>query len=281
MLRSSVLVLVIIILLVFVLWVVSVLAGYIFKNDYKADVKEALLRTRDVTADRITESDLSHLPELVRNYLRYVGVVGRPKVYSFKATFSAEMRGKNQDWFSLTAEQYNFLDANERLFWLDASVKGLPTKGYHRYKNGSAGMEIKLLGLVPVVEVSGEMMFKAETVTFFNDMCFLAPATLIDKRIQWQEIDDTSVKATFTNRGVEISGILHFNEAGELINFVSDDRYDVNDKRQYRFSTPLSEFRKINSYHLPTYGEAIWHYPDGEFVYGRYKLVNIDYNVRK
>jgi hypothetical protein len=35
-----------------------------------------------------------------------------------------------------------------------------------------------------VVDISGDMMFKAETVTFFNDMCFLAPATLIDKRIE-------------------------------------------------------------------------------------------------
>lgn len=42
-------------------------------------------------------------------------------------------------------------------------------------------------------------MDKTETVTLFNDMCLMAPATLIDRRIQWQEIDRNSVKATFIN----------------------------------------------------------------------------------
>jgi len=263
------------------LWAVTSIAGWKFKRNYVADVSEGLHWTTNMQPSVITEADVAHLPELVRNYLLSVGVVGKSKVYSMKATFQAEMRSKTQDWFTLTAEQYNFFDTNERLFYLDAKVKGLPTKGYHRYKDGQASMEIKLLGLFPVVDVRGDMMFKAETVTLFNDMCFLAPATLIDKRIKWQEIDSTSVKATFTNLSSTVSAILYFNEAGQLVNFVSDDRYDVNEKQRYRFSTPLSEFGVIDGFNLPTYGEAIWHYPDGEFVYGKYRLKSIEYNIQE
>jgi hypothetical protein len=39
--------------------------------------------------------------------------------------------------------------------------------------------------LLPIVQQSGKIMDKAETVTLFNDMCLMAPATLIDKRIQF------------------------------------------------------------------------------------------------
>jgi hypothetical protein len=251
------------------------------KNVYLADVAEGIRRTRSRQPEPITDADLAHLPDLVRDYLVSVGVVGKPKVYSMRATFEAQMRSKTRDWFSLTAEQYNFFDTKERLFYLDAKVNGLPTRGYHRYKEGTARMLIKLLGLFPVVDMKGDTMFKAETVTMFNDMCFLAPATLIDQSITWEEIDSSSVRATFANLSSTISATLHFNEAGRLVNFVSDDRYDVSEGKRYRFSTPLSEFGDIGGYTLPTYGEAIWHYPDGKFVYGKYRLKSVEYNVRE
>lgn len=32
-------------------------------------------------------------------------------------------------------------------------------------------------------------------------------------------------------------------------------------------------------FNLPTYGEAVWHYPEGEFAYGKFTLENVQYNV--
>lgn len=122
-------------------------------------------------------------------------------------------------------------------------------------------------------------MFEPKTVTLFNDMCFLAPATLIDKSIQWEAMDGHKVRAKFTNNNTTISAILYFNDKGQLINFESDDRYDVNEMKKYKFSTPLKDYRKINGFNLPNYGEAVWHYPEGEFVYGKYWLKDIRYNV--
>jgi len=121
-------------------------------------------------------------------------------------------------------------------------------------------------------------MDKAETVTLFNDWCIFAPAALVDKRIQWQAADDHSVKATFTNHSVSISATLFFNEMGQLVNFVSDDRYDISEKNQYRFSTPVGEYKNINGLMLPTFGETIWHYPEGKFTYGKFHLRSIAYN---
>jgi len=177
-------------------------------------------------------------------------------------------------------QQHNFFDQHERFFLMNARVKGLPTVGYHRYTGEHASMSVRLLGLIPVVHVEGDSLCRAETVTFFNDMCFLAPAILIDRHIAWNEIDSATVEAFFAHLSHTIKATLHFNEEGQLINFVSDDRYDVNEKQRYRFSTPLSNFEEIGGFHLPTYGEAIWHYPEGPFVYGKYTLKQISYNIR-
>lgn len=252
-----------------------------FERQYREEVRASLLQNQNVKPDTLSAEDLSHLPEPVRQYLYYSGVVNKPKVASMKAVFSAEMRGKGLDWFRLTAEQYNFFDTPKRLFFLKAKVKGLPVLGYHVYKENKARMIVKMLSLLPVVDERGNQLVEAETVTFFNDMCFLAPATLIDRRIQWEQLDSLSVRAQFTNWGRTISAKLYFNNEGQLVNFVSDDRYDMNQKKKFRFSTPLSDYREINGYRLANYGEARWHYPEGVFVYGKYRLQNIRYNIDK
>lgn len=140
-------------------------------------------------------------------------------------------------------------------------------------------MQIKLFGLFNVVNVKGIEMNQAETVTVFNDMCLMAPATMIDKRITWTSIDSLSAKASFTNGVHKISAMLYFSEEGQLINFTSDDRYAVSEMKRYRFSTPVKDYTEINGHFIWTYGETIWHYHDGEFVYGKFTLKSIEYNI--
>jgi hypothetical protein len=249
-----------------------------FEEGYKNDVGESLLRNKNIKTDLLTEKDLQHLPAPVQKYLRYVGVLNKPKVKNVRVLFEGEMRGKEKDWFAFTSQQYNFYDEPERLFFMKAKVNGLPTAGYHAYKNGGARMDVKVLSLIPVVQISGEEMFKGESVTVLNEMCLLAPATLIDQRLTWEPINDTSAKVIFTHKGISVSATLYFNEEGQLINFISDDRYEVTEQKNYRFSTPVREYKNFNGYLLPAYGEAVWHYPDGEFVYGKFYLQEVSYN---
>ena len=124
-------------------------------------------------------------------------------------------------------------------------------------------------------------MFPTETVTFFNDLCLFAPGALIDERISWETIDGHSVKAYFENNGVTISAVLQFNEKGQLVNFESNDRYAVSEMKKYPFSTPIKDYKNINGYNVPTFGKAIWQYPDGEFVYGKFNLISIEYNIEE
>jgi hypothetical protein len=260
-----------------IILVVAILSygTYHFEKSYQNDVKENLQRTNILKTDLLTETDLLHLPESVQHYLRYAGVINKPKLKNARIVFEGQMREKGKDFFPFTCEQYNFFDKPTRLFFMKATIKGFTVPGYHRYSNATALMDIRLFGLFPVVQKSGKDMDKAETVTLFNDMCLMAPATLIDKRITWQAIDSNSAKATFTNHGITISAILYFNEQDQLVNFISNDR-DVN---HYPFSTPVSNYKNINGINIMTYGETVWHYPDGKFVYGKFNLKDVEYNV--
>jgi len=258
------------------------LAEWKFYNTYSKDVQQALNKAIPEPNNLITDADLLLLPPPVQKYLRYVGVVNTPKLKNVKIEFNGEMRGKTNDWFPFQSEQYNTFDIPHRLFFMRGKMKGFNVPGYHAFKDGHASMTIKLFSMIPVIHKEGDKLDIAETVTVFNDMCIMAPASLIDPRIEWEEKDSLSVQATFTNKGITISAELFFNEKGQLINFISDDRYEMTGKTplRLRFSTPMSSYKNFNGINVPSYGEAIWHYPEGEFVYGKFYLKDIQYNVK-
>ena len=256
-------------------------ATYHFEKEFKADLKGHLAKTNFPNNDLLSEADIATLPNPVQKYIRYTGAVNKPKVKNMKIVFDGEMRDKGKDFFKFTSVQYNFFDEPTRLFFMKAKMYGVPVPGYHCYQNERATMQIKLLGLFNVVNIKGIEMNKAETVTVFNDMCLMAPAALIDKRIVWTAIDSLSAKANFTNGRNSITAVLYFNEKGQLINFISDDRYAVNEMKQYRFSTPVKDYTEMSGRNIWKYGETIWHYPDGEFVYGKFTLKSIEYNVKE
>jgi hypothetical protein len=137
---------------------------------------------------------------------------------------------------------------------------------------------------VPVATADGPEMTESETVTLFNDMCFMAPATLIDRAIEWKEVDAHTVKARFTNAGHTIRADLLFDDAGMLMNFISDDRYQSSGNgtamRQLRWSTPIAKYRTFGAVRLMSEGEARWHEAESAYAYIQLTIDDIRYNVR-
>lgn len=110
----------------------------------------------------------------------------------------------------------------------------------------------------------------------------MAPATLIDPAIVWEEVDTRTVKARFNNASHTISVALSFNDAGELTDFVSDDRSQVlpdGTFRPLRWSTPVARYRTYGAFHLPSGGEARWHESDGAYAYIELTFDDVQYNV--
>ncbi|SMO89953.1 DUF6544 family protein [Fodinibius sediminis] len=251
-----------------------------YQNQFKTEVEKRL--NQDTDEVFMSEKDIAHLPLPVQKYLRYTGAIGKKKIHNFRAVFQGQFKpSPGSGYLDVTAIQYNFFDQPSRIFFMDSSMYGIPIEGLHMYIGSTASMQIKMASLIEVVNARGPEMNKSETVTLFNDMCFLAPATLIDKNIQWQGIDSTTVNATYTNQGNTIKATLFFNENGELINFSSQDRSESADGKSftnYKWTTPLSDYQDFDGRKLASHGEAVWHKPEGEYTYTKLHLVQINYN---
>lgn len=267
---------------------VGVVFGFLFHGpgSFRAEFDREATRVvgLDETAAPVTDADLAHLPPPVQRYLRVTGVVGRDRVFNFRARFRGEIRsGPDAPWMAYTVEQYERFSPPVRLFLMDATLRGVPFQALHRLSEGSATMRVKAAGVVQVAHAAGPEMDRSETVTLFNDMCLLAPATLVDPRIQWEQVDANTAKARFTYGSHTIGATLAFNEAGELADFWSDDRsMAAPDGRSFtaaRWSTPFRDYRDFGGRRIGTRGEGRWHLPTGAFDYIRLEVIDIAYNI--
>lgn len=181
-----------------------------------------------------------------------------------------------------TAEQHNFLDEPSRFFLMDARRAGLPVDVLHVFQGDSATMRVRLLSVFQIVENAGPEMDQAETVTLFNDLCLFAPSALVDPSIRWEELDESSARAWYTVGDRTISAVLHFNEVGELVDFVSDDRLAASpDGKTFtplRWSTPVSGYRDFGGRRVFSRGEGWWHPPEGAYAYIELELVELEVN---
>ncbi len=243
------------------------------RAEYERLVRDGTSRmAQSARPPNITEADLAAVPPLVQRYLRFAGVVGTPKVQGFRARMTGRIRGSaTAPWMPFTAEQVNFYDPPRRYFWMEATRGGLPADVLHAYDEADASMRVRLLSMVPVVDLSGPEMMRAETVTILNDMSIFAPGRLLDPAIRWRELDARSVQATYRNGPHSVRAALVFDDSGALVDFRSDDRpalaEDGKTMLPQRWSTPIRDYRAMGPYKLATRGEGCYAAPGGEYAY--------------
>ncbi len=145
-------------------------------------------------------------------------------------------------------------------------------------------MRIKVASAVEVAHARGPEMNQGETVTLFNDICLLAPARFVDREhIQWEPAGPQQARARFTNAGITVSAVLSFNDEGQLVDFVSNDRFMSEDGRSYKsvpWSTPVRAWNKVAGRMIPVAVDLVWRTPQGDDPYGRFTVETIEYNLR-
>ena len=228
----------------------------------------------------LAEEDIAPLPDPVRRYIALTGSVGRPVVTEIVMHFDAAMYdAPGEPGMTGPVVHYERFDAPQRLFFMNTKIKGLPVAVLHDFNNDQATMRVRLAGLANVVNISGPELTRTETVTILNDIAFFAPSRLTDPRLEWTAIDDTSAKAEFTLGPNTVSAELIFNEAGELVDFVSEDRAMLEKDGSLtiaRWTTPLGNYREFDGWRLASEGDAIWHLPEGPFTYGHLRLTHYE-----
>jgi hypothetical protein len=272
------------IIIMSLLFTTSPLFGKGLKKQFNNEIKQCIANSQPEYMQLITGEETSHLPDIVQKYIFRTEFFGKKKIRNMKVTFEGKIRSKPDDkWMKMKAYQISSFETPTRIFYIRVSKMGIPAIGLHRFKEGKASMKVKLLGLYTLVDVNGKLMGQAETVTHFNDMCLMAPGTLIDKNIRWEEIDPLTVKGYYNCNGITVSATLYFNHDGYLLNFISNDRFDLSEPenpKSYPFLTPIESYMECSGFVIPQTAQTVYSQPEGDFVYGEFTVKNIEYNLK-
>ena len=256
-----------------------------FRAAYRRATTAALSGSVPDASTLVTEADLAHLPAPIAEYVRRSGAVGQPCLSSFRAVFHGRIRSDvDGPWMSFRGEQVSTYGHElSRVFAMDATMHGLPADVLHVFVGPSATMRVKLCSVLPIIDAAGPEMDQGETVTLFNDLCVLAPAALVDAPVDWQTLDDTHARGTFTHGAHTVSADLTFDGQGDLVDFVSDDRLqasrDGSSFAPRRWSTPLGDYQTFDTRRVATRGECRWHpmQPQSPYAYLEFTLDRITY----
>lgn len=255
------------------------------KHEFNKDVNNLIKDTHGINNDeKFTKKDFSNLPIAIQKYIEKCGYLGKEKMSYLHMEYHDVnfMQGKDSPPLKIDYVQYNFVHKPNRLAFIDSSMFGIPFEGYDYYKNGKGGMKGVIAKAITLFHQKGAAMDKASLVTFLAESLF-APTILTQNYIEFEQLTDWKVKAVITYDGQTASGIFTFNKEYEMTSFTTNDRAVVETDGTTHYvpwSAICSQYEIAkNGIKYPTKFQAIWNYPENDFVYFDGLISKISYGL--
>ena len=239
------------------------------QNDIDALMSENQLRTNN---EVFTKEDFSSLPVAIQKYIQNCGYIGTPKMSYLRMEYNNVdfSQGKNHPTLKIDYMQYNFINEPCRMALIDSSMFCIPFEGYDYYQNGTGGMKGVIAKAITLFDQTGADIDKACLATFLAESLF-APTILLQDYITFEEISDFEVQATISYKEQKASGIFTFNEQYEMISFTTNDRAVAGTDGSMEYipwSALCGDYQiSVNGIKYPSKFQAVWNYPDGDFIY--------------
>lgn len=272
-------ILLVLLLSVIVFAIITFIAKILFKQRVSEEITQ-FYEGIDKSSETVHPSDLEGLPQPVQKWLWQSHSVGKERVFATRIKQDITLRlKKDQAWLKGQVEQYFRID-DPGFIWC-ADIKMAPLfhiSGKDQYINGHGYMLIKALSLFTVADGQGEEIDQGTLLRYLAEIMW-SPSAALNNYIQWEEINDTSAKATMSYAGVTASGIFTFNEQGETLNFEAK-RYGEFDG-EYRLETwscVIQEHQEFNGTIVPSQGDLIWKLDTGDFHWYHFELKELEYN---
>lgn len=229
----------------------------------------------------ITEEDLIGLPAPVQRYMQYSGVLGKSWIETVRLKYSGKFRlGIDKPWMSLDATQFYTVNPPGFLWKARFKIAGVPfMTATDTYKNGQSQMLGKVAGLFTVVEGHGEEVDQGTMLRYLQEMTWF-PIAYLGDNIHWRAVDDHTVDVTLFEGQKEVTGRMYFDDMGRLLTFVAERYAGANGNYELKtWSTPITEYAKMNDMMIPVAGIGVWQEPNGDFAYIQVRVSELEYNA--
>ncbi|MGQ1788498.1 DUF6544 family protein [Saccharicrinis sp. GN24d3] len=252
-----------------------------FNNKTETEVAQILEHTKTINITKVSEAEISGLPEPVKRWLEVSGVVGKEKIHAvwLKQKAKMKMKPEQENWNDATAEQY-FTVQNPAFVW-KVKMKISPfikIAGRDKFINGKGEMQIKMFSLLNIVNEKGTKMDEGTLQRYLGEIVWF-PSAALSPFITWEAIDSHSAKATIDYKGTKGAGTFHFNENGDFIRY-SALRYKGNepDAERVEWVIDVKEHAVMNGIKIPVKMTATWKLDEGDWTWLDLEITDIRYN---
>jgi len=254
---------------------------YNFQILIQQETEQLLNKNISTEKTILNESDLTSLPEPVKNWLKNCGALGKPFISFGKVTQIAEMQMKpDQDnWLAATATQYTTIDNPAFIWTVDVKMNSfLSFQGRDKYDEGKGEMLIKLNSLFNVVNERGEKLDEGTLQRYLGEMVWF-PSLALSPYITWEQIDENTAKAKMTYKGTSGSGTFYFNSNGDVIKF-SALRFNGNDAdaKRRNWEMNILDYKKFEGIKVPAKMTSTWKLDDKDWTWLKLEVTDIKYN---
>ena len=252
-----------------------------FRRRVEAEVRELFVYAKKEGGGLVTEEMLQGLPEPVRRYLTYSGVIGKPIVQTARIRQAGMLRtGKEQPWMDFSASEYFSVDPPG--FVWDAIIKKGPFPLLlirDMYRSGQGGMLAKLGGVYPLFDTRTQEITQGALVRYLAEMV-LFPSSFLGENIDWEAVDDHSATATLTDSGLSVRGTFTFDDLGRVTNFTAERYMDSGDGKASleTWKTPILSYQNTQGLILPEKIQTVWALRSGDLPVVQMEMLETEYD---
>jgi hypothetical protein len=207
----------------------------------------------------VTANMLDLVPPVVRRYLDWCGVEGRPIPATACLRQSGRLRSANdKPWMDFVAEE-DYVTEPPAFSWrARVRVRGVPLiRAWDSYVSGHGRMQVRLARAFTLVDLSDDAMNQASLLRYLNEMTWFPGAFLLPN-IRWHEIDDHTARVAIDDSGLTATATLRFRRDGRPVEFAALRHRHLGKGRVRRdpWATPYTDYGLLNGVMVPTAGWA-------------------------
>jgi hypothetical protein len=230
----------------------------------------------------ISSSDIQELPYPVRNWINRSGILQKDKIVTcrIKQKGAMKLKADQKDWIKTSSEQHFRITEPGFIWKVEMKYLGiLPMMGVDYWKDGKASLKTELLNLFSLVEEAGDKMDQASMQRYLAETIWF-PAAAVSPYIKWTGIDSLNAKAEMNYKGIKAEGQFTFNKKGEFVKFTAQ-RFKDNKANAERFPwvVEATDYTTMNGVWVPIELSIKWKLPEGDFIWYKIHISQIDYNL--
>lgn len=146
------------------------------------------------------------------------------------------------------------------------------------YAGGEGRLEVRFLGLVPVLRAEGPDVDEGEALRYLAELPWVPHAMLANRELEWHEFDGRTVEVATTARSRRAGVKLEFDADGDIVGSRTDARPRKEGTEVVRraWAGTFADYESVNGVRIPTRAEVRWELSAGPFVYWRGAVTSLE-----